>query len=276
MQFKLAVNYLSEVKELFEEGKLEFIDYFKLYSLNEDLTPMDWCIKNGNVLFHGFDENGSFLVNHDLLEKMNIDKVKEYIKITNTPYISAHLEYSNKEIYDKKQILKNVLLNIEKIRDIFNKDIIIENVPYKKGHEIVSNPDFISEVIEKTNCDFLFDISHARKTASWTNVPFNEYVNRLPMKKIREIHLSGCILDNDGRIQAPHSKMNEEDYKFLQELINKRNNLKVITLEYGVNKEMYKNEENILFPLCSFNSINLDAKREVYYQLTRIKEIIKR
>ena len=51
---ELCVNYSSEVKELFEEGKIDFIDYFKLYSINGDLSPFDWCAQNRKVIFHGY------------------------------------------------------------------------------------------------------------------------------------------------------------------------------------------------------------------------------
>ncbi len=36
---KLCVNYLEEVKALVEE-KIDFIDYIKLFSINEDLSPL--------------------------------------------------------------------------------------------------------------------------------------------------------------------------------------------------------------------------------------------
>ena len=31
---ELCVNYSEEVKELLEEGKIDFIDYLKLFSIN--------------------------------------------------------------------------------------------------------------------------------------------------------------------------------------------------------------------------------------------------
>lgn len=50
---KLCVNYLEETKELLEEGKIDFIDYLKLYSINGDLSPFDYCISKRDVMFHG-------------------------------------------------------------------------------------------------------------------------------------------------------------------------------------------------------------------------------
>ena len=50
---KLCVNYLEETKELLEEGKIDFIDYLKLYSINDDLSPFNWCISKRDVMFHG-------------------------------------------------------------------------------------------------------------------------------------------------------------------------------------------------------------------------------
>lgn len=50
---KIGVNYLLESKELYEEGKIDFVDYFKLFSLNSSLDGIDWCINHKGLLFHG-------------------------------------------------------------------------------------------------------------------------------------------------------------------------------------------------------------------------------
>ena len=51
---QIGVNYLLEARELYEEGKIDYLDYFKLYSLNADLSGMEWCSAQNFVMFHGF------------------------------------------------------------------------------------------------------------------------------------------------------------------------------------------------------------------------------
>ena len=50
---KIGVNYLLESKELYEEEKIDFVDYFKLFSLNTNLDGIDWCMSHKGLLFHG-------------------------------------------------------------------------------------------------------------------------------------------------------------------------------------------------------------------------------
>lgn len=278
MNFKLAVNCLAEVKELLDEGKISYIEYIKLYSLNSDISSVDWAVKYRDVLYHGFDSNGSSIANEDLFDNMDIDFVKQNIEKSRTPYLSAHISYDY-EIGDninniQKYLINNIILNVEKIKTTFNKEIILENIPYKYNLSLMSDPEFIKEIIEKTKCGFLFDTSHARKAADTANISFEKYISKLPMDKMVEIHLGGTIIDENGRVQAPHSKMNEEDYEFLEYAIKSYEKLKIITLEYGP-FERDRRQEEVPFPLCSFDKVNDRAKEEIYEQLERIKKIIK-
>ena len=84
---KLCVNYLMEVKELIEEGKIDFIDYIKLFSISGDLTPFDWCITKKNVMFHGFVGEFSNVANKDFLKGRDGELQRDYFKRGNTPYI---------------------------------------------------------------------------------------------------------------------------------------------------------------------------------------------
>ena len=78
-KMKLVVNYLKEVEELFEEGKIDFVDYFKLYSLNEDISALDWCIAHRPVMFHGIIGKASmfgeknFNNAHEILNNLDED-----------------------------------------------------------------------------------------------------------------------------------------------------------------------------------------------------------
>ena len=93
------------------------------------------------------------------------------------------------------------------------------------------------------------------------------------MNKIEEIHLSGCMKNSKGRLVANHSKMNEEDFKFLSKLLEKSKTLKVVTLEYGTIKvgTVIGNP-----PVVAYGIVNERAKEEVYTQLLRLKEMLKK
>lgn len=89
---KLVVNYLKEIEELFNEGKIDFIDYFKLYSLNGDLSAMDWCIKNRPVMFHGTIGKALSFGDSDLFVLTNVEAMKNILEKTRKSlYIWAYM-----------------------------------------------------------------------------------------------------------------------------------------------------------------------------------------
>ena len=275
---KLVVNYLKEVEELFNEGKIDFVDYFKLYSLDGDLTPMDWCIEHRPVMFHGLVGKASVFGDANLIDITDIKKTKEVLIKTKTPYLSGHICTRNKE-QSKEQTIEAIKENVKQYREIFGKEIVLENIPYRdyfKHCDFLLDPELISKIICDNDCMFLFDISHARKAALYLNMPFEEYVSKLPMDRVVEFHLAGMFTMPDGSQIDNHGKLNEEDYEFLEEAIKKYPTLKYITLEYGSHLPKGEKEEEMPYPVASFKKVNPVVKEEVLEQLTRIKEIIQK
>ncbi len=271
---KLAVNYLRESRELWEQGKIDFIDYFKLYSLSSDLSPLAWCVTQRDLLFHGLVGGGSDIASIHFWNEKDIELQKEYYKIGHTPYISVHINRDEGETETPENALTRIVENVSKLKEIFGMEVILENVPasYDSTQKhFLSNPDFITEAVEKSKSGFLFDIGHARVAADALHIPFEEYVRRLPMNHLMEIHLSGCIETPQGRLRAPHKAMNEEDYLFLEQAIQNYPTIQTVTLEYG---PFIDKEGTSSYPIVSFNQVNPIALEEVYEQLIRIKNII--
>ena len=102
-------------------------------------------------------------------------------------------------------------------------------------------------------------------------INFTYSISRLPMNRLVEIHLSGVNVAEDGLVWALHRKMNEEDYKFLEDAIKKYDTLQTITLEYGA---WALDEENCDYPIPRYGVVNEEIKAEAYEQLMRIKEIM--
>ena len=273
---KLCVNYLMELRELLAEHDLSYIDYIKLFSIDDDLSPFEWCVSQRNVMFHGFVGNFSNIADIDFFENRDIELQKEYYKRGNTPYISVHINKGKENEDDEENTIRRIVSNVNKLREIFNMRVLLENVPIsknRKSYDYIAKPEFITRVIEETKADFLFDIGHARAAAETLHIPFSEYVERLPMDRVVEMHLAGSVRKKDGMLSPNHSKMNEEDYKFLENALEKYKTLEVITLEYGTARHE-KADDDWVF--VDGESINPTAKQELYEQLTKIHEIIEK
>ncbi len=270
---KLCVNYLREVKELIEEGKIDFIDYIKLFSISGDLTPFDWCITKKNVMFHGFVGEFSNVANKDFLKGRDVELQRDYFKRGNTPYISIHINRDRNEDENEEECAKTISENIKAIRKEFDMRILLENVPAsdkRPYNKFLSNPEFITRVVNENNCEYLFDIGHARAAAEVLEIPFDEYVSRLPMDKLVEMHLAGSMKLKDGRLTANHSMLHEEDYEFIEKAVKKYKTLEVLTLEYG---PFVQNDVVGEVPMVSDDKVNEVAKEQVYNQLIKLNEI---
>ena len=298
---QIGVNFLTEVQELFEEGKLDFIDYFKLYSLNDDLSGVDWCAQNRWLMFHGLCGKPSAIATKDLVKEIDIEQTKKYLEISKAPYISCHInsfEPSNSE----EEYLENAKNNIKELKEIFGKDIAIENCPFRTRYgawECLFRPEIISKIVYDNDVKFLFDFSHAMTSARHLNMPIEEYISKLPMDKAVEVHLAGVFEFPDvskedvrknlspsqiegieklvafyGSKYDNHGTLHEEDYALIEKILREYKNIEFVTLEYGSpNLKPDIKDDDYPYPICRFGKVNQKAKEEILSQLTRIKNI---
>jgi uncharacterized protein (UPF0276 family) len=118
-------------------------------------------------------------------------------------------------------------------------------------------PEVVTRVVEETGCGFLFDLSHARLAARCLGMAPEDYIAKLPMKRVRELHVTGIQMFNGAYVERlrhagiqedkisgfeghflDHLPMTEEDWPHLVwalEQIRLGNWAKpwVVTFEYG-------------------------------------------
>jgi hypothetical protein len=72
--------------------------------------------------------------------------------------------------------------------------------------------DVVREVIERTGCRLLLDLSHAAVTARKIGMSAEEYILSLPVDRLCEMHLSGTRLCEDG-LWRDHHPMSDDDWR---------------------------------------------------------------
>jgi uncharacterized protein (UPF0276 family) len=199
-------------------------------------------------MFHGYVGHGSNIADADFSERRDNDEQRDYFKRANTPYVSTHINRSFEDPATEEEVTERIKNNIQFLKDEFGMRVILENVPYhpkKAYNKFMVMPEYIKKSVYENDCGFLFDIGHARAAAERLDIPFNEYVSRLPMDKLVEIHLAGSMKTKSGGITPNHSKMHEEDYEFLEWAIQNCPTLETITFEYGPIDQTETIEETI-------------------------------
>lgn len=281
---KLACNYYKEVEELINEKKIS-IDYFKFPSLGYQcdifadgtLSEYSFWVARTNeicpVMIHGlgptFDQIGSI----NFQQWMDVNIAKKVIGESGVNGLSLHLSGIDTTLSNKEN--ENIILdNIKYLKEIFNnvEFMSFENVdgnPYlnKDKFGICINPDFISEIIHKADVDFLLDISHAYCSARCLNMDFYDYIEKLPLDKLYEIHINGW--HDVGTDIMAHTKITDESYMALQNILY-NHKAEIVTLEYGRSDDRL----GLGIPLLSPTSSNNEAKFDIIEQIEKLRQII--
>lgn len=154
-----------------------------------------------------------------------ITNCKNY-KIQNGKAIFIDGYLSDKELKDNSSI------NVNWIKSNF-KDLLIlienNNDLGEDTYKTVTDPDFITEITILNDIFFLYDHAHAKISAHNQKISFNDYFHRLPINKVKQVHLSKPIINKFETIDA-HLPPDLNQIKFC---ISKFSNLDVFfTIEY--------------------------------------------
>jgi uncharacterized protein len=119
--------------------------------------------------------------------------------------------------------------------------VIAENAMWDTEWEIplpVLQPEVISQVVRETGVGFLLDLAHARVTSLQMGIDVRDYVSRLPLDHLRELHITGVLYQRDKDRWNDHFPMTEPDWAlaewaFDQIQLGAWSQPWVVSLEYG-------------------------------------------
>jgi endonuclease IV len=134
---------------------------------------------------------------------------------------------------------------IELLKDIDDKRICIENVPYVangfNGISFGSSPKEIKEVCEKTGCGFCFDINHAIDYAMYLKEDIYFVLKEFELLSPRHYHIGGQKIQEG--ISHLDFKDSDLDLKKIFSLLDKDAE---ITLEVGIGKEEVREDLRVV------------------------------
>ena len=156
--------------------------------------------------------------------------------------------------YTRNEMLENAKDNLKKIKDIFSDDvkIAIENNNFypTEAYKYITDPEFISEVINQNEIYFLFDIAHAQVTAHNKGISFEEYKSKLPLDKVIQLHICSPDIDTTSNIAYDaHNYPDEFKLEEVSKLIKKYPEIEYLTVEY------YRDIENLVMSIDKVKEI---------------------
>jgi uncharacterized protein (UPF0276 family) len=206
---EFAVNYSPQAAELLAQGKIA-LDRFKcpawldLIASAQAQHPVyvHFPLRVGMGIGDALDT--------ETKQAPDWRKFEAILKETNTPFVNLHLAPITSDHPDMssdtsdpahaERLFEATVRDIEGVIRRFGAErVILENDYYAPGtyFRATCTAAFIRSVIEAAGCGLLLDISHARLAARELGVDAREYLGRLPVQRIREIHLTGVQLFDD-------------------------------------------------------------------------------
>lgn len=226
---KLGINYSPQAKMLAEQQAIE-LDLFKCPSASESvvreyaptLLQDAGACRPIYIHFPLHTSNGS-------LATTKWDEIEEVLDQTETPYINVHLQAQTKDFpgmaadthapEDAARLTEAFIRDITELTVRFGPDrVIVENVVYRGAEGKVLypciDPAIFSRVVSETNCGLLLDTAHARLTCLALGIDAKEYIAKLPMSRLKELHVTGAQFD--GTRLRDSMPMGTEDWDLIE------------------------------------------------------------
>jgi uncharacterized protein (UPF0276 family) len=228
MQF--ALNYSPQAAGLLSDGVIR-LDRFKCPNWPDMIAEARRLLP---VYVHF-----SLVAGLGRLEQMDWDAVEAVLKETETPYVNLHLataaddpaDGTGKKVSEslRQRAIEQLHREVGLVVRHFGADrVIVENIPFLGVEDYVLKrhllptcvePEVVSAVVREANCGFLFDLSHALMSAATLKIDVQAYIEALPLRQIREVHITGIKPVNG--LPEDHMPMTDDDWNMFEWAMDK-------------------------------------------------------
>ncbi|MYL56248.1 DUF692 family protein [Virgibacillus halodenitrificans] len=215
---RYAVNYSPQTFKLLKDNRIQ-IDLFKCPDFDWNLIKTAQTSRPAYVHFNLNAGRGD-------LDTVDWGSIVNLLEKTDTPYINVHLvafakdyphiDINTKDVKQINEVVERVTKDINIVTERFGAErVIAENVIYRSydGNMLrpIIDPDIISEIVRETKCGSLLDTAHSQMTCKYLGTDVYDYINKLPLDRLKELHITGIQEDGNQRLRDS-MPMTEEDW----------------------------------------------------------------
>jgi len=188
-----------------------------------EVAPENWMTLGGKLgkQFRAMTEQFDFVCHGlslsigstDPLDEAFVTAVKNFMQQHQIKFYSEHLSYCSHQghLYDLMPIpftsdaVSHVAKRIQRVQDILEQKIAIENVSYyaAPGQEM-DEIDFFNAVIEEADCDVLIDINNIYVNSVNHNYDAEAFLRAIPASRIAYAHIAGHYVEADDFLVDTH------------------------------------------------------------------------
>lgn len=209
---RFAINWSTEAAALLRAGRIE-VDLFKCPDWPEVVTPARE-LRPSYVHF-------PLSIGKGQANDWDFAQIEQWLETTETTFVNCHIN-PTREVFPEDITLDDLteplMQEVQKLVDQFGADrVIIENSPIselniQRGY-LRQGVDaaIFQRITQETGCGFLLDVSHARLACEYLDDDPQQYMQSLPVDRLRELHITGINIWNLG-IRGDHMPLTEEDW----------------------------------------------------------------
>jgi len=188
-----------------------------------EVAPENWMTLGGKLgkQFKAMTERHPFVCHGlslsigstDPLDEDFVTNLKSFMREHKIKFYSEHLSYCSNDghLYDlmpipfTEEAVHHVAQRIQRVQDILEQKIAIENVSYyaAPGQEM-SEIDFFNAVIEEANCDVLLDVNNIYVNSVNHNYDAEQFLQAIPAQRISYAHIAGHYVEAEDFLVDTH------------------------------------------------------------------------
>ncbi len=188
-----------------------------------EVAPENWITIGGKLgkQFRAMTERFDFVCHGlslsigstDPLDEDFVRAVKQFMRDHQIKFYSEHLSYCSKEghLYDLMPIpftaeaVSHVAARIQRVQDILEQKIAIENVSYyaAPGQEM-AEIDFFNAVVAEADCDVLIDINNIYVNSVNHGYDAETFLKAMPAHRIAYAHIAGHYVEAEDFLVDTH------------------------------------------------------------------------
>ena len=231
---ELGCNYSPELMSLFGAGRVD-VDWIKLSRWEVFREELEVARPVRPVLLHVLPSAGS-----PSFDDVDWDGLNRAMRDCGSPHTGLHLSTARADWGDGEpsddEIVERLAAGTRLWASRMEAPLLVENVPFHDGARgclrPATDPEVIREVCERADVGLLLDLAHLRVSCWHRAEDAHAYLQRLPLERVREIHVCGPEMTEDRGLLDRHLEMRAEDYELLRHALE-WTSPRVVSLEYG-------------------------------------------
>lgn len=188
-----------------------------------EVAPENWMTIGGKLgkQFKAMTERYAFICHGlslsigstDQLDETFVTNLKHFMHEHNIKFYSEHLSYCSHQghLYDLMPIpftseaVQHVAHRIQRVQDILEQKIAIENVSYyaAPGQEM-SEIEFFNAVVAEADCDVLLDVNNIYVNSINHHYDAEQFLHAIPAQRISYAHIAGHYVEADDFLIDTH------------------------------------------------------------------------